>query len=714
MDGDLPHQHCDQCFKLKCTARLWPPDGCAMTDCEYDCGARFHTCKKKEHSLLCRNERVSCLNCENGCPLVFPRWQLGIHLQTCPASVMVCTMEWNRWPVYSRERQAKLPFTQHQMHLRYGQLDVALAMRDQRMLNESMKAPRHTRRTLRNNLTRRFPAVPIVYHRGHTAEHDTETGTSAETSRTVSDDECDAPWERAKMPPGLQKSMCRKLYSATKQATDSLSDALDAAIDGPSDGMLSNISETNDVQNAENGNDLFQYQVDVEEEQEITADSYDVNGDITHDSNRVDGEMMTVVDVDTLENRNSLSMSPLPVDHSHAAQTEPDHSIAPHIPTPPHLGHFLNYELLGLDLNVESITRYQAKPSSMYTFLCLQEFRRDEYPNHFCNVHGSIQCGLNGWMEQRCPLSQYGCTHSIKRFYPKPDGCITHSSLLESFGLRTNVAMAINQSHERYKSPSLESFGSRERTPDIFHSRSPSKSKESTPEIFISQKYNAGVIVNKKKSHVVSPNDHKLLTSSLTSLPFEVLRYIGSFLDGFSLNNLSLTCHLLRDVCSSMLEERGIVTQQWERVKEEGCSKWVVGFQRWTFSVCFSPVHDWGFTDHEPLGEHLKTCQFNKRNTKTEPYQFPMGCDILRDEIVQKLYRSAGLEWEPELTEGKEVESTCSQSGSGDRLICVAAEDRGSVTPPPDQIQQGCSEDERRKTADLNQAMPVDAATLVS
>ena len=39
-----------------------------------------------------------------------------------------------------------------------------------------------------------------------------------------------------------------------------------------------------------------------------------------------------------------------------------------------------------------------------------------------------------------------------------------------------------------------------------------------------------------------------------------------SFLDGFSLCNLSLTCSLLRSVCCSLLEEKGMVLQEWSKL----------------------------------------------------------------------------------------------------------------------------------------------------
>lgn len=58
----------------------------------------------------------------------------------------------------------------------------------------------------------------------------------------------------------------------------------------------------------------------------------------------------------------------------------------------------------------------------------------------------------------------------------------------------------------------------------------------------------------------------------------QILRHICIYLDGFSLNNLSMTCHKLRDICSTLLTSRGIVVLQWERRStSESNHKWVVG-----------------------------------------------------------------------------------------------------------------------------------------
>lgn len=101
------------------------------------------------------------------------------------------------------------------------------------------------------------------------------------------------------------------------------------------------------------------------------------------------------------------------------------------IPTPP----LLPSTSLSLDLNLNLFTLFQAKPKLMYTFRCAQEFRRDEFGSHYKNFHGDILSSLNGWMEHRCPLWQYGCSFVHRRMHPMPKGTkIIFNPILESFG----------------------------------------------------------------------------------------------------------------------------------------------------------------------------------------------------------------------------------------------------------------------------------------
>ena len=76
-----------------------------------------------------------------------------------------------------------------------GQLDVSLAMRDQRMLIDSLAAPRKLRRSLRNDLYRKYPAVPfprVAARRSASVESD---ATAASDATTMSDDDSGAPWD---------------------------------------------------------------------------------------------------------------------------------------------------------------------------------------------------------------------------------------------------------------------------------------------------------------------------------------------------------------------------------------------------------------------------------------------------------------------------------------------------------------------------------------
>lgn len=117
--------------------RPQPGIACDLINCPLVCGAVFHSCKVDEHSLICPLVRVPCLNSGYGCPLTLVRNQMHAHLEVCPAGVVCCTMEWNRWPI------SCLDYTSYESLSRgveeVEQLDMALALQDQRTLLESLK-----------------------------------------------------------------------------------------------------------------------------------------------------------------------------------------------------------------------------------------------------------------------------------------------------------------------------------------------------------------------------------------------------------------------------------------------------------------------------------------------------------------------------------------------------------------------------------------------
>ena len=90
------------------------------------------------------------------------------------------------------------------------------------------------------------------------------------------------------------------------------------------------------------------------------------------------------------------------------------------VPTAPEMPKNMDLvnSLVRLDLRLETETRLQTKPKSMYTFVCAQQFRRDEYQWHSKNVHDDILGGMNNWLEHRCPMAVYGCGFCHRRMFP--------------------------------------------------------------------------------------------------------------------------------------------------------------------------------------------------------------------------------------------------------------------------------------------------------
>ncbi|XP_037544213.1 F-box only protein 40-like [Nematolebias whitei] len=75
----------------------------------------------------------------------------------------------------------------------------------------------------------------------------------------------------------------------------------------------------------------------------------------------------------------------------------------------------------------------------------------------------------------------------------------------------------------------------------------------------------------------------------------------------------------MRQVCSSLLQDRGMVTLRWEKKAfSQGGAKWTVTQKVWQFSTLFSPVDSWRFRDAPSISEHLKVCPYNEKDNKTE------------------------------------------------------------------------------------------------
>lgn len=224
------HVHCMSCVNQRCMVRPQPGISCDLITCPLVCGAVFHSCKVDEHHLLCALLRVPCLNSGYGCPAALVRNQMYAHLEVCPAGVVCCTMEWNRWPV------SCLDYTSYESLSRgveeVEQLDMALALQDQRTLLESLKViamtptaegealspPREDNRTTDSSL---LPSAPE-------ASAMTESPSRAPSSRQPRPPPRGSAKERIVSGiNGLTEEHFSKLYEATVETARSLSAALD-------------------------------------------------------------------------------------------------------------------------------------------------------------------------------------------------------------------------------------------------------------------------------------------------------------------------------------------------------------------------------------------------------------------------------------------------------------------------------------------------------
>ncbi|KAK5858047.1 hypothetical protein PBY51_011244 [Eleginops maclovinus] len=721
------HSHCMNCIKRRCMVRPEPGVCCDLIGCPLVCGAVFHSCKLEEHRLLCPYERLPCINCGFGCPFSIARIRMSKHLETCPASIVCCTMEWNRWPVSYADQESYENLSRDFDEVE--QLDMALALQDQRMLLESLKVTttvsRNGDKDRDHKMSTAASSVPEApgaavemeeeppYNGGFRASVETSRSLAAaldiltnskdievivgglngekknggshvyaaEGGKNVdmkedSDSDCELGavggvdcavgtddgigWveesdfvelifqekeESIEEEESIDDSQLvwpalpTDFLPVALQAPDFLPVALQApdflpvALQAPDflpvallppapqlppaatpmpfllsehvirSGFLQHLPSElryrcleRKLQSVEvlrgismftfNGrrallSDPYLFRAKMEDKSvdtsdlEVADDPMGLHGiDLItaallfclgdspggrgiSDSRFVDGYHIDFGTQTFSFPSAILATSTMVGDVASASAC--DHAS-------PQLSNPSPFHTLRLDLVLECVARYQTKQRSMFTFVCGQLFRRDEFSSHFKNVHGDIHAGLNGWMEQRCPLAYYGCTYSQRRFCPSVQGFrIVHDRHLGSFGVQPGYPRGRRRGGAQ--------------------------------------------------------------GDQLSGLPFEVLQHVASFLDSFSLCQLSRVSRTMREVCGSLLQMRGMVVLLWDKIRRpDGSSSWQITDKVWRFSTAFGTVNEWKFANIASMADHLKKCRFNQVSRREEAVPLPCMC----------------------------------------------------------------------------------------
>ncbi|XP_030059842.1 F-box only protein 40 [Microcaecilia unicolor] len=674
------HSHCEKCFNRYCQVSLQPAVSCVMINCRSHCGATFHLCKEEEHQLLCPLEWVPCLNSVFGCPFSMSRVKLAKHLKVCPASVVCCSMEWNRWP----NIDSKTPLYENIMKEQHSEecLDIFLALRDQKILFSSLNMA-HLFPELSEHIENIMPTSEMqdiegavggstTYDSGENITLGADGFDIAQLNETeeteLSQFECEVLAKDKESLDLVKYKAWEHIFSKEHSTSKDVADVsnLGQKVQNKSkkdeqEVEASPVEEQNKTQPQEylEKKGLAPWQEGVLERLKKEVDIRDYNMYLVHHGkmlihfgqmaactprekdfvygNLEAQEVKTVYtfkipssyrkkrgvtgdglpkpkkedkSIDTSDLRILLEDLPKSDDikttllcamerelkgheisekkaidglfvdigtqiYSFDLERFPSHTVLADILPDRNPG-------LHLDLQDESVTQRHNKSSSAFSFICNHFFRRDEFPSHFKNVHSDIQSCLDGWFQQRCPLSYLGCTFVQRRFRPPDENSkIIYSQQLDTFAVKPQLAPMLYQ----------------------------------------------GVKSN------LSRNQQGKNKDSLTSLPLEILQHIAGFLDSFSLSQLSQVSTLMRDVCGTLLHERGMVFLKWEKKRySHGGTSWKARKKVWQFSSLFSTVSTWHFDDIPSMSEHLKTCPYYAVECRQDPVPLTSMCEPCKQE----------------------------------------------------------------------------------
>ncbi|XP_067848438.1 F-box only protein 40-like [Heptranchias perlo] len=663
------HVHCEKCYSRHCRKSFEASVSCLVISCPSKCGAVFHQCKENEHTLLCPLEHVPCLNSAFGCPFSMARHKLSKHLRVCPASIVCCSMQWNRWP--ANEDDKTLQNSAVKESLNTDNLDFDVAMRDQEILFNSVKMaelfPEMAETVNENDLDlnevgavggqlvtsasfdRNFLETGTETHQDGIDEVSAGAEgmvelTQEERKALAESNEVDltkySTWEnifskekgsctivektvitkqKSEDPSASTKNKKNLSEDKTNTSDPALLAAIEKTGEAPwQEGVLDRLGTQMDTKHfnmylAHHGSMLIRFgqmsactpkekdfvygKLEAQDVRTVNTfkipTSFRANrgylGDTLSSKAKKQNKAVDTSDLDSESHQNDevtisllCYLEKLLKGHVISETKAIDGLIIDtatqtySFPSAP-FGHDVvladiaaeRGSCLYLKLQTECITRRHNKLSSTFTFMCHHFFRRDEFSSHFKNVHADIQSCLNGWMIQRCPLAYLGCSYSQQRFCPS-----------------TQKAKVIYNQHQ-------STFAVKPDVPPV-------------------------LCWNSHRHLNVWESGKNML--SLSSFPSEILRHIASFLDSYSLAQLSQVSALMNEVSSTLLQEHGMVFLVWEKKRyTHGSCSWRAQKRKWQFSSVFSTIDHWRFNDSPSMAEHLKTCSYYVTERRSKP-----------------------------------------------------------------------------------------------
>ncbi|XP_026989884.1 F-box only protein 40-like isoform X1 [Tachysurus fulvidraco] len=659
--GSKLHTHCESCHNRRCKVSIEISVSCMIINCRMMCGASFHMCKEDEHILLCPNEKVPCINAYYGCPFTMCRSKLAKHLEVCPASVVVCSMEWNRWPIEDSEPPE---FYKNILNENYTQepLDLSMALRDQKHLFQSLKMKnifpelieKIEEKSVIQEIEGAVGGAPKDAQEDLTSIIDLSGLEPEERELTQEEREAIArdtnvsgigrydAWERMF---SMELSGCKQTVKTlgTKPA-----------------------SRSTELKRQEN---LSKFEI-LKEEMETTMGNSDTLTYMPHfNPYEMDEDKFLIAA--SLYACDTRPIKTFVYEHLEPMKIKTVRSFK--VPTsfkarPSRIRNPFHYKKDTKAVDTADLsTQMEEKPKwdeVQATLLCSLEkelrghliaeasaadaLLKDEgtqtydfYSAPFkanasladltvdraLQLHVQIHTESVTNRHNKCSSAfTYLCSHSYRR-----DEFSSHYKNVHS-----DIQFCLNGWFQ-HRCPLAYlgcTFSQRQLRP-FTHKAMVSYDKDLStftlrPEV--------PSILYEGVANVTTDRKRARNQDALSKLPFEILIHIAGFLDSFTLSQLALVSRLMREVCGVLLQERGMVSIKWEKkIYSHGGWCWRARHKVWEFSNLFYPVDNWCLDNFPSMSEHLKVCPYYEKENRTDPVPLTGVFDCEEDEKAQSL-----------------------------------------------------------------------------
>ena len=302
-----------------------------------------------------------------------------------------------------------MPFRTKNPMAERGQLDYELALRDQRMVGDFYKVPRKTKLAMRNNLTRRYPALPLPPH--------------ASRKSNPTDKSLKSLKETVKYEVGDENILDRAVYGVAKiflknqeKQSKRWQQDVDSAIARTGQPIPKKYWEYPELEKGNiHDHCAYCYDLNCEKRNRLLMDDSDEGaedwtqccqvvecqwqcGASYHHCKAFEHKMICPTyeeegEFDWMRRQPGMkAFKPKKEKSPPPLKPFPDllqgSTLCPHVPRlrrgippppppPPNLSQVMRF-----DIKMETVTKLQQKPRAMFTFLCGQDFRRDQWESH--------------------------------------------------------------------------------------------------------------------------------------------------------------------------------------------------------------------------------------------------------------------------------------------------------------------------------------------